>query len=604
MANELKAVLESPYELVVENHIVLFGGRDLTGHAIGKNDDGSMGEFFSKTTDVESDYTKTGRLYVDFEHGRDPDAIGNDKNTVLGYVDWKTAKVDDEGIIVRRVLNRRHKYMKWLEPLIKAGVIGNSSESIGDQAEKSANGEITKWPLRRDTLTVTPMEPRMIQDNLIEAVKALSEDFPQYKSLIPPDTALPGKDEQPKPISKLEKNTMTEKTVQEIVAEALAADRKEQAELAAAKAAREAEIKEAADAAYKKAIEDMKAAGPQNTFYHPTEKSKESDEGMGGFKHWMATGQVNGDLIRPNEEFMKSQGSYYVGSEGKAAWNATTGASGAFLVPDPLYNQIIAKRDIASWVRQVPCQYFQTSADHLLVPRESTKLTDFVLTAEAASYDENEATVSQKDLILYKYTKLTKVSEEFLMYQGTNWESWFANTLGRAVAGTENTIYTTATGTNEPEGIVTGSTVANETATTDIILPSELTALFGFLGAGYNVPGETAMLMANKTKWYLKGSGGTSVVPFAYVPTPQDGDFFGYKAVVNDDLEPYTTASAKCIIFGNFNFYGVVEKPGMIVQRNPYLYMANGQVGIFASIFRGGGVLQSEAFYYLTNKAS
>ena len=31
------------------------------------------------------------------------------------------------------------------------------------------------------------------------------------------------------------------------------------------------------------------------------------------------------------------------------------------------------------------------------------------------------------------------------------------------------------------------------------------------------------------------------------------------------------------------------------------LYMATGQIGIFASIFRGGGVLQAEAFYYLTN---
>jgi predicted phage gp36 major capsid-like protein len=32
--------------------------------------------------------------------------------------------------------------------------------------------------------------------------------------------------------------------------------------------------------------------------------------------------------------------------------------------------------------------------------------------------------------------------------------------------------------------------------------------------------------------------------------------------------------------------------------------MGNGQVGIYASMFRGGGVLQSEAFYYLTNKAT
>jgi predicted phage gp36 major capsid-like protein len=30
--------------------------------------------------------------------------------------------------------------------------------------------------------------------------------------------------------------------------------------------------------------------------------------------------------------------------------------------------------------------------------------------------------------------------------------------------------------------------------------------------------------------------------------------------------------------------------------------MANGQIGLFVSIYRGGGVLQKEAFYYLVAK--
>ena len=360
-----------------------------------------------------------------------------------------------------------------------------------------------------------------------------------------------------------------------------------------AEAQKAEELKAAEDAGYKKAVEELKECGPQ-TFYHSTEKADDDNDGIVAFKAWLKTGQENQGLIRPDSSFDNIKA-------GKAAWNITTGASGGFLVPDPLYNQIVAKRDIMSWARQVPCTFLTTPSDHLLVPRENTSLTDFILTAEAGTYDENEGTVSQKDLILYKYTKLTKMNEEFLMYNGTNWEAWFTNALGRAVANTENTVFTTGTGTAQPEGIVTGATVANTTATTDIILPSELSALIGYLGGGYNVPSESAMLMANKTKWYLKGSGGTSAVPFAYVQTPQDGDFFGYKAVINDDLEPYTTASAKCVVFGNFSYYAVVEKPGMVVQRNPYLYMATGQIGIFASIFRGGGVLQGEAFYYLTN---
>lgn len=604
--NALKALEETEDELVVGNHIILFGGRDLTGYAIGKNADGSLGEFFTKATDLESDYTKTGRLYVDFEHGRDPDNVGNTKHNILGYVDWKTKSVTDEGVFVKRVLYRRNKYVKMLEPLIKAGLIGNSSEAVPDNIHKAENGELTRWGLHRDTLTVTPMEPRMLDENALAAVKALAEMLPEFKSLLitSKDTALPVEEEkqdqptnQPVKMENKTMNELTESAVADIAAKAVASALAEREVKEKAEAQKAAELKAAEDAGYKKAVEDLKdrKAPAFNTI---TERGfSEEKDAVPGFKHWLFTGEKNGALIAPDSSFEKIQ-------SGKAAWNVTTGASGGFLVPDPLYNRIIAKRDIMSWVRQVSCMFLTTPSDHLLVPREDTKLTDFVLTSEAGSYNQNEGTVSQKDLILYKYTKRTQMSEEFLMYNGTNWENWFSDALGRSVAGTENTIFSTGTGTSQPEGIVTGATVANTTATTDIILPSELSALIGYLGGGYNVASECAMLMANVTKWYLKGSGGTSAVPFAYIQTPADGDFFGYKAVVNDDLEPYTTASAKCVLFGNFNYFAVVEKPGMVIQRNPYLSMATGQIDIFASIFRGSGVLQSEAFYYLTNKAS
>jgi predicted phage gp36 major capsid-like protein len=56
------------------------------------------------------------------------------------------------------------------------------------------------------------------------------------------------------------------------------------------------------------------------------------------------------------------------------------------------------------------------------------------------------------------------------------------------------------------------------------------------------------------------------------------------------------------VLYGNFNYYGIIEKPGLLIQRNPYLYMANGQIGLFATMFRGGAVLQAEAFYHTVGK--
>jgi HK97 family phage major capsid protein len=200
-SNPLKTIGKTDDELRVANYLVLFGGRDLTsfsGRGIKPNPDGTLGEFFSPNTDFESNYTKTGMLYVDFEHSLDPDGLGVGRDDVLGYVDWKTAKKDERGLFVERVLNRRQKYVQWLEELIDAGLIGNSSEAVGSQVEKRANGEIVKWGLRRDTLTVNPMEPRMLTGNQLQAVKALAEILPELKSLVTSEAGRSGAE----PISK------------------------------------------------------------------------------------------------------------------------------------------------------------------------------------------------------------------------------------------------------------------------------------------------------------------------------------------------------------------------------------------------------------------
>ena len=543
-----------------------------------------------KTKDLDGDYFDSDTklhfpetLPTIYQHGLD-ETIGK---TVIGET---KAVIQDAGLWAETQLNMRSEYEKAIYEMAKAGKLGYSSGALSHLVEREQVGKahhIKTWFVGEASLTPTPADPM----NQVVSIK----------SLLPSDAALPDNDDENakenKSMDEKEKEAAPEVDVAKAVADAMKAYDDKKAAEAEAKAKKEETEQAIADAAYQKALDDVKA---HKVSYHSTEPVDDDNEGVGAFKSWMRFGDVNEGLIVPDESVWKTK------HEGKAAWNVTTGGTGGFLVPDPLYNQIIAKRNIASWVRQQPVQSFITSADHLLVPRESDSLTDFVLTAEAAAYDEEEGTVTQKDLIQYKYTKLTKISEEFLMYNATNFDSWLSETLGRAAAGTENAIFTTGDGSGNPEGVVTGATVANTTATTDIILPAELTALFGYLNGGYNVQSECGILMANTTKWYLAGDTGDA---WQYHMGPQsDGvamdRLLGYKVTVDDDVVTYTTASAKCVIFGNMNFYAIVEKPGMVVQRNPYLYMANGQVGIFASMFRGGGVLQSEAFYYLTNKAS
>jgi len=67
--------------------------------------------------------------------------------------------------------------------MIDAGIVGTSSEAVSSGVRKKSTGEIISWPLMRDSLTVTPMEPRMIGENVLAAAKALAEIFPASKSL-------------------------------------------------------------------------------------------------------------------------------------------------------------------------------------------------------------------------------------------------------------------------------------------------------------------------------------------------------------------------------------------------------------------------------------
>lgn len=188
-SNALKAISKTDDQLVVGNYLILFGGRDLTGignvnetgRRIGdpalmkKNIDGSIGERFSPQVDIDSAYTFKGVIDEDWEHG----SAEIDADEVLGYANLKSARRDDRGIFAERVLNRRNGYVKWLEELIDEGLIGTSTEAIEGKAVRQPDGTIVKWPLKRDTLTVMPFDPRMMKENSLRAVKALGIALPE-----------------------------------------------------------------------------------------------------------------------------------------------------------------------------------------------------------------------------------------------------------------------------------------------------------------------------------------------------------------------------------------------------------------------------------------
>lgn len=191
----LKVVDTTATELICEGPLVLFGGRDLSG------------ERFTKSTVFDSPYTRRGQLLIDWEHGQEPDRDRSGRkirqpgrDDILGYVDWKTARVDEEiGVLARHVLDRREWYVReFVEPLVRAELVGTSSEAAPKGIKKSLDGTIQAWPLKRQSLTVMPMEPRMmLTKHQLHVVKSLAKYSPALKALLRKggqETAADGRD--------------------------------------------------------------------------------------------------------------------------------------------------------------------------------------------------------------------------------------------------------------------------------------------------------------------------------------------------------------------------------------------------------------------------
>jgi len=581
-----------PKDFEFNDDVLVFNGGEIKDLGEGKiggyalmyseaGDPDLVKDYFSKTdSNIDGPQDNSPVFYI---HGKDSKM----QKRIIGRT--VSSRKDDVGVWVETQLNMRDEYEKAILAMAKAGKLGYSTGALSHLVDREPKGKginlIKMWVVGETSLTPTPAEPRLF----VQSLKSLSTSEM---------AALPSEEEekevQPIQTIKENKNMADEKDIEAVVAAAL--EKRDAA--VKAEADKVVALKTAEEAGYKKAVDEMTAKKMLKVAPGVTKELGDDNDGLQAFKSWICTGQVNEGLIRPDTETWKMK------DETKVAYNVTTGASGAFLVPDILLSTIQAKRDLVSWARQAPVQAFTVSSDHLLIPAEGTKATNFTLTLEAGAYNEDEPTVNQKDLILYKYTKNVRMSEEFVNDNQTNFDAWMSQALARAVATTENTIFTIGSGAGQPQGIRTGGTNDGSafTAALAAFASVDLATMVGLLPAGYNVMGECGFLMPNVSKWGFKAVGATI---FAFIPTPTSQDFFGYPCYVCDDLTPVNVTAnlVGCAIFANFTQFAIGEKPGILIQRNPYLHMGTGQIDIYANIYRGSVVLQPEAVLLSVNHA-
>ena len=339
-------------------------------------------------------------------------------------------------------------------------------------------------------------------------------------------------------------------------------------------------------------IDELKAAMPGTEKGQPTVKAPAVIDHVGqpdyrkAWYHYIRTGESS-DLRKA-----------------KAALQEGTTTEGGYLVPDDEYGSIIAKRDEDSIISRLGLLRVVTDRDKFNFPVEDSSMTKFTIVAEEGAITEaqNEPTFAQKDVVIYKFNKLIKVSEELMEDENSNLEAFLTNALGRALADTENYYALIGSGSSQPQGAFVGGTAGLTLDSASAIGVAEIPELMGKLGTAYH--SGAAWVMDPATWFYLKGLTGNQFIltdGVARLSGTVDGPTLeGFPVVLNSNAA-VIAASAKTLLFGNLNFMGFVTNRGLRVRRLNELYAGNGQVGILATYRFGCEVLQAEAMQYATH---
>ena len=307
-------------------------------------------------------------------------------------------------------------------------------------------------------------------------------------------------------------------------------------------------------------------------------------DGGDAFKHWIRTGETN--------------------SYTKAALAEGADGTGGVLVPQDLYNRIIAKRDDLSVARAAGALVIDTMDDSIQVPSENAT-GGFALTAEAASANQSEPSFTSNVLTVYKFTNLTKASDEILADESSNLDQFLGDMWARSAADIENDMFLTGSGSGQPQGIIAGGTKGLTLDSGTTIAAAEVPELYFKLPGAYAQEGDSvAWVMNHATLGVIRGLTGDN---FMFVPTPQGSDARGpgqmlYGAPAYTSSHILSMAAGRDVIaIANWKYYGIAQRNSIVVSRNPWLYQDTGTVGYFVNIRFGGGVLQSEAVQYASN---
>jgi HK97 family phage major capsid protein len=275
------------------------------------------------------------------------------------------------------------------------------------------------------------------------------------------------------------------------------------------------------------------------------------------------------------------------------ALSAVTGASGGYTVPEDFYNRLIDNMKWFGGMRQSRTTVIRTSGGNTLpIPTADDTGNVGAIVSENTQVTEQDTTFGQKSLGAYMYTsKIIRVPYQLLQDSAFDIESWLRQKLSERIGRITNQHFTVGTGTNQPQGVVTGASQGKVGANgqTASVTFEDLVDLIHSVDPSYRRGAE--FMFHDTTLKALKKMKDADGRPL-WLPSVSQGEpdtFLGYRYVINNDM-PEMAADAKSILFGDFSNYFIRDVLGIQLLRLEERYADYLQVG-FLAFSRHDGVL-------------
>jgi HK97 family phage major capsid protein len=266
-----------------------------------------------------------------------------------------------------------------------------------------------------------------------------------------------------------------------------------------------------------------------------------------------------------------------------------TPSAGGNLVPTSFWDMLWVHLVYSSAIRRAGATVLTTpGGENLQVPK-TTAHSAAAIVGEGAPIGANEPAFGQVTMGAFKYAYLVQVARELLDDENAGVLAYLASDVGRALGDASGAHFVTGTGSGQPTGLLTVTTLGKTAAAANAVTFDEIIDLFFSVIPGYRANG--SFLMTDSTLGAvrkLKDNNGA----YIWSPGPTVGapDTILGRPVFSDPNVAAIATGAKTIAFGDLSRYLIRQVGGVRFERSDDFAFSSDLV-TFRAILRTDGNL-------------